>query len=214
MARDLTAGKRPNMSADQLIDATASLLSERSTLDVSLNEIAKSSGLNSALIKYYFGNKEGLFLALLERDAKLAMTALEDLVAMNVSADQKLRIHISGMINAYYRAPYLNRLIHFMVESASEEASKRVAGLFIEPMLVAYRRIIDQGIKEGILDPVDPAMLYYSIVGACDHMFHASYSVPATLGATRITEAVKAQYITHVTKVMLNGLVAKSVSTD
>jgi AcrR family transcriptional regulator len=83
-------------SAAALLDATAALLSERGGLDVALAEIAKRSGLNSALIKYYFGNKEGLLLALLERDADRHMSALQDLVVMALSADQKLKIHIGA----------------------------------------------------------------------------------------------------------------------
>lgn len=206
MAGTASAEKRANSSADQLIDATAALLAERSVLDASLSEIAKKSGLNSALIKYYFGNKEGLLLAVLERDADTAMKALDHLVAMPISAEQKLRIHISGIINAYYRSPYLNRLIHYMIESAGEVESKRVATIFVEPMLGAYRAIIDQGVAEGAFRSIDPALLYYSLVGSCDHIFHAAYSVRSTLGAPRITEEVKQRYIAHVTEMCLHGV--------
>ena len=206
MAAIAPADKKSNSSADQLIEATAALLGEHATLDVSLSEISRRSGLNSALIKYYFGNKEGLLLAVLERDAATEMKALDHLIAMPISAEQKLRIHISGIINAYYRSPYLNRLIHHMIEGAGEAASKRVATIFVEPMLVAYRSIIDQGVAEGSFRPIDPALLYYSLVGSCDHIFHAAYSVPSTLGAPHITEEVKQLYITHVTDMCLNGM--------
>lgn len=197
MAQD-AAARRATSSAEQLIEATAALLAERTIVDVSLSEIAARSGLNSALIKYYFGNKEGLLLALLERDAAVAMAALDHLVAMPVAAEEKLRLHIRGIINAYYRSPYLNRLIHHMIEQAGPVASRRVATVFVEPMLAAYRAIVEQGVAEGSLRAVEPAFLYHSLVGACDHLFHAA--------SGRITEDVKQRYIAHVTAMCLHGI--------
>lgn len=193
-------------SAEALIAATADILSERSTLDVSLSEIAKRSNLNSALIKYHFGNKDGLLMALLERDAEKAMGALEQLVGMPIPADQKLRIHISGIINAYFRSPYLNRLIHYMIERGNEEASAQVAEIFIAPMIEAYRAIIRQGVEENTIRPVDPHFLYLSLVGACDHLFHTTRSVRELLGIGSITEEVKQQYTAHATDLILRGL--------
>ena len=194
-------------SSERLLDATAELLGERSAIDVSLSEIAQRSGLNSALVKYYFGNKEGLLLALLKRDAERAMGALDHLLAMQVAAPQKLKIHISGIINAYFRSPYLNRLIHHMIESGEPESSRAVTSMFVEPMLAAYKAIVDQGVAEGSLRPTDPALLYFSLVGACDHIFHAAYSVRFALGEAQITEDIKQRYIGHVTEIYLNGLI-------
>ena len=55
-------------------------MSDRHSIDVSLSEIAGHSGLNSALVKYYFGNKDGLLLALVEREAVAALQGFEELL--------------------------------------------------------------------------------------------------------------------------------------
>ncbi|OYW69135.1 MAG: TetR family transcriptional regulator, partial [Verrucomicrobiales bacterium 32-60-5] len=59
-------------------------MTERGTIDATLNEIAERSGVNSALIKYYFGNKDGLFLELLRYSIGKAIQDLEALVHMNL----------------------------------------------------------------------------------------------------------------------------------
>ncbi len=192
-----------------LLEATASLLSERSNLNASLTEIATRSGLNSALIKYYFGSKDGLFLAVLERDAERSMTDLASLVAMDIPADRKLRTHIAGIINTYYRSPYINRLINYMIVQGEPKSSERVAKIFVEPMVAAYRAIIQQGVAEGVFRPVDPGMLYYSVVGACEHIFYATYAIPTILGKSGLTEETKQQYIQHVVDVCFGGILSE-----
>lgn len=198
------APARPlNSTAEQLLDATAALLGERTAMDVSLSDIAKRAQLNSALIKYYFGNKNGLLLAVLERDAELAMAALRHLVDMPLSAEQKLKIHIGGVINAFHRTPWLNRLINFMIEYSDERSGRRINEIYVEPMLDAYQAILDQGVAEGSLRRVEPRFLYHSLVGACEHIFNATDAGP---GRARISEAAKQAYIAHVTQIFLQGL--------
>ncbi|OJV34766.1 MAG: hypothetical protein BGO24_01415 [Sphingomonas sp. 67-36] len=201
-----TRGDRRSSSMTALLDATAEILSEATRIEASLSEISKRSGVNSAMVKYYFGDKEGLFLALLDRDAEAAMRALSELVAMDMPAARKLQIHIQGIINSYQRSPYLNRLIHYVSESANPEISARIARAFIRPMMEAYRSIIAQGVAEGTLQDVDPGLLYYALVGAADHMFFASYSVQTTLGVREITPAIKQRFIDLMSTVFLKGL--------
>jgi len=197
---------RRENSINALLDATAEILAESTRIDASLSEISKRAGINSAMIKYYFGNKEGLLLALLERDAEAEMSGLAHLVAMDAPADRKLRIHIEGIINSYFRSPYLNRLIHHLVDRGTKTASDRVTEIFVEPMIQAYRAIVEQGVREGSMKPVDPVLLYFSLVGSADHIFSASYSVPATMGVSQIDEDLKRRYTDHVCQVFVNGL--------
>ena len=60
------AGVPPGARA-HLLDTASAIMRERDTVDVSLSELSRRAGLNSALVKYYFGNKAGLLKALLER---------------------------------------------------------------------------------------------------------------------------------------------------
>jgi AcrR family transcriptional regulator len=107
-----------NTTAEKLLVAASELMIERSSIDVSLSDIAQKSGVNAALVKYHFGNKDGLLLALLARDAATEVANLEYLLAQPISPTEKLKLHIGGIIRAYRRFPYMNRLIHYLLHEA------------------------------------------------------------------------------------------------
>ena len=79
----LPSGK--NSTAEKLLVAASELMIERSSIEISLSDIAQKSGANAALVKYHFGNKDGLLLALLARDAATELSNLEYLLAQPIT---------------------------------------------------------------------------------------------------------------------------------
>lgn len=198
--------RRKASTADALLNAAGALFIERRSLDVSLSDIAERTGLNSALIKYYFGNKEGLLLALIKRDATQSLNALGTLLKMALPADRKMRIHIAGIMNSYYKSPYLNRLLHHLIGNGETEASNHIADFFVKPVVEAQRAILEQGEQEGVFRHVDAEMFYFSMVGACDHLFFATHSLKPLFGELRVTEDLRERYTDHVTDIFMTAL--------
>lgn len=56
-----TASERDGGSRARLVEAATELFVKHGFRDVSIREVARRAGANSALIAYYFGDKEGLF---------------------------------------------------------------------------------------------------------------------------------------------------------
>ncbi len=195
-----------NATAAKLLEAAGDLMVERNSTDISLSDIAQKSGVNAALVKYHFGNKDGLLLALLARDAGAEMANLAFVLDQPISPIEKMRRHIAGIINAYYRVPYLNRLIHLLLHQGSEATSKEVHRFFINPLFDFVRRLLDEGVAAGEFRKVDPALFYISLNGACDHLFYGRQMNARFLGS-RITDEIRRQYISHMTKLILGGLV-------
>src|SRR5712675_1824541 len=89
-----------NATAEKLLVAASELMIGRSSIEVSLSDIAQKSGVNAALVKYHFGNKDGLLLALLARDAATEVANVEYLLAQPIAPTAKLKLHIAGIIRA------------------------------------------------------------------------------------------------------------------
>src|SRR5690348_4342832 len=147
-----------NATAEKLLVAASELMIARSSIEVSLSDIAQKSGANSALVKYHFGNKDGLLLALLARDAATEVSNLEYLLAQPISPTAKLKLHIAGIIRAYHRFPYMNRLIHYLLHESTQEAADEVSKFFVAPLLDFQRRLLDEGMKAGEFRSVDPVL--------------------------------------------------------
>jgi AcrR family transcriptional regulator len=195
-----------NATADKLLVAASELMIERASIEVSLSDIAQKSGVNAALVKYHFGNKDGLLLALLARDAATEVAHLEYLLAQPISPTAKLKLHIAGIIRAYYRFPYMNRLIHFLLHESSAEAADEVSQFFIAPLHDFQRRLLEAGVAAGEFREVDPVLFYTSLIGACDHLFFGRHAMSRATGVGPVTDEVCRQYIAHMEAMVCGGV--------
>lgn len=197
-------------AAEKLLNAASELMVARNSIEVSLSDLAQRSGVNAALVKYHFGNKDGLLLALLARDAATEMSNLEYLLAQPITPTAKLKLHIAGIIRAYHRFPYMNRLIHYLLHESSAEAADEVSKFFVAPLLDFHRRLLAQGIKAGEFRKIDPVLFYTSLIGACDHLFFGRHAMSRAIGVGPVTDEVCRDYIRHMEALVCNGMLKGS----
>ena len=208
-ATEITDGEPRGSARAALLSAASALMTEGDTLEVSLSEIAQRAGVNSALVKYYFGSKRGLMLALVERDAVIAIDQLDGLIAMDLSPLKKLRIHLAGMINAYFSYPYLNRLISTLIRESSAEEADEIAKRYLRPIAAAQATLIDQGVKAGAFRPVDPMMFYFVAAGACDEIFAARQIRKHVFGIDTVDTTQKNAFISKITNIICSGILTE-----
>jgi AcrR family transcriptional regulator len=190
---------------ERLLEAAANLIIERESIEISLADIAAKANLNSALVKYYFGSKTGLLVALLQRDAARALASMEELLSLNISAGQKLRLHLRGIMNTYKRSPYLNRLLHALLHGPDETVRQEVHRLLVQPVFNCQRHILAEGVAGGEFRPVDHRIFYLSAIGACDQFMQSDRVVMLSQDGIKL-ETFREDYITHVVDMVLASL--------
>lgn len=187
-----------------LLNSAGALMVERGTIEISLSDIAKHSGLNSALVKYYFGTKQRMMLALLEDVLGRGLDQLEGLIAMDLDPVEKIKLHIKGIINVYFRYPFINRLIHYLFED--KESGPEVAEKISKPLAETQRKMIEEGIAKGLFKPIDPMLFYFIVLGACDHLFFGQHMLRVAFNIDVIDEELRRNYTTTLLDMVLHGV--------
>ena len=190
----------------QLLDTASAIMREGDLVDISLSELSLRSGLNSALVKYYFGNKAGLLKALLDRDMAAITHSVEALLAKDMDPEAKLRLHLGKMVDTYYATPYLNRLLMRLVRDSDPEEAQRIAETYLTPLHDAYERLIREGVKAGVFRPIDPQLFYFSATGAADRFFSARLVLRHCFDQDTLTEELRERYKAHIIDLIMAGI--------
>jgi AcrR family transcriptional regulator len=191
---------------ERLLDAAATLIIERQSIDISLADIAAKAALNSALVKYYFGGKTGLLVALLQRDAARALASMEELLSMNIGAGQKMRLHLRGIMNTYKRSPYLNRLLHAMLHAPEAPVRQEVHRLLVQPVFDCQQKILAEGVASGEFRAVDHRIFYLAAIGACDQFMQTEAVLLLSQDGAQL-DLFRDQYIIYVVDMVMASLV-------
>jgi AcrR family transcriptional regulator len=199
----------------QLLDAASEIMRNGDIDDVSLSELARRSGLNSALVKYYFGNKAGLLRALIDREWSVRIRSVETLLAKELDPETKLRIHMDGVVDNFFRQPYTHRLLLRMIRESAPEEGRRLARSYLEPMFAAYRHLIGEGVAAGVFRPVDPQLFYFTVIGAADRFFTAlialRYCGAVDTGEAHVLdEGLRERYRSHLNDFVVAGILVQN----
>jgi AcrR family transcriptional regulator len=193
-----------------LLETASQIMREGDQVDISLSELSLRSGLNSALVKYYFGNKAGMMSALLDRDMVAIIKSVDALLAKDQMApEDKLRLHIARCIDTYYAYPYLNRLLMRLVRDSDEGEARRIADKYLLPLNKAYDRLINAGIKTGVFRSIDPQLFYFTVTGAADRFFSARLVLRHCFGQDTLTENLRDRYREHTVDFIMAGILAR-----
>ncbi len=196
-------------SREALLDAASALMRELDTTEIGIVDIAARAGVNHAMIRYFFGSKEGLLMALLDRDVTWRIRQLGRLFHLDVTPTERMRIHLSGILDTYFAIPYLNRLIQQMVREADPARVRHIGEELLQPIANAQARIIEAGVASGEFRPVDPKLFYFNTIGAADGLYANRFTLSAVFGGLPNADPLlHARYRAHTVETLMKGLLA------
>ncbi len=171
----------PEWTKRQLLDAAQGEFSENGLNGARVNDIATVAGVNKQLLYYYFGDKDGLYRAVLER-AYGRIRAAEQALDLEALPARDAMTRFMGFTfdylteNRYFVALLSDENIH---RARHVKDSPHLKELH-DRLLGTIGGIIARGVKEGVFrDGVDPVQLYVSVASLC----YFYYSNIHTLGA-------------------------------
>jgi len=201
---------RPNVelnAREKLIECSRDLFTVLSYEKVSTRLIAKKAGVNSSMIRYYFGNKEGLFETMIRETLEPLKEKMQELVVLSSQSS------LISMLRTYYKemikVPLFPRLmVQTMLLPPSDVQYQIMKSVFTElsePMReVVFDKLIETGvIKEG-MNPVLCRLSYVSL------MVFPFITPPAiySIHDVEFTEDFLLELFEHNIQIMKNGFLA------
>jgi len=193
-----------------LLRAARDLMTEKGLPQVTGREIAERAGVGSALVNYYFGNKSGLFSAIIEQLAEETRTRLDQVLAGTEGTRQRLRHFVREIARAMQDDPYLPRLMmeHVLFADEHEQAIDHFTREFAAPNLASLGRLLIEGEQNGELRKVDPMLVVPALVGACVYFFLAIPVIRRLFDFRGLTPELVERYADSTADLILQGLTA------
>ena len=156
---------------DHIIHIAIELFAEKGFEGTSIRELATKADVNVAMVNYYFGSKDKLFEAIVEKKASHMKGKLVELQANTTLTElQKIDVIIESYVDRLLSQPGYHRVIHqeLLVKqriSLQDSIVKIFAG---NTQIV--KSIIEAGIKKKVFKKVDPELTMASIIGTINQV--------------------------------------------
>jgi AcrR family transcriptional regulator len=153
-----------------ILEAAEKLFSELGYEGASTRQIAKEAGANMAMINYYFGSKEGVFMEIMGQRVLEFKHQLKEIKEMEVTVMDKLLL----VVERYASRILCNLTFHKMMQRELSlpqrpEMFSTIKSAMLENMLV-IEGIIEEGIQAGLFRKVDVRMLIATIMGTISNV--------------------------------------------
>lgn len=150
---------------EQILDVAEHLFSKNGFAGTSIRELAKEAGINIAMISYYFGSKENLYLNVIERKIVLIRQYIGDAFPNGASAWEKLYYIIETYVDRMSEnRDFMNLMFSELAASGHEGMIDFMAKRFADNQ-EAFKSILDQGVEEGVFRQVDTQLAYLTMMG-------------------------------------------------
>lgn len=189
---------------EQLIYHARELFTVMAYDKVSTRLIAQKSGVNSALIRYYFGNKEGLFETMLRETLAPMQKQINTLMA------ESSHKNFLDLMRTYYKemvkVPQFPRLIFQVMHMPPSDTQRKLMEKVFNDISKHMQDVIfDKLISTGVLkEGMDPKLCRISYISLMVFPFMAPPAMLAIHGI-ELNEAFLNQLIEHNIQLMTGG---------
>jgi AcrR family transcriptional regulator len=205
-----TRGRDAHATRDGLLTAATHLFAASGFDGVSVAEIAQRAGVTKALINYHFGGKQKLYLTIMTTTFSEIVERVEQLAASARPAPEQLRefVALVGEM-ATTRRPHFPAMMLREVLAGGAHLTPEVVP-YLMRVLGAVRRIVERGVRDGTLRPVDPIFTHLSLVGSLLFFFATApfRERLASAADSPLRTRPAAEYIRHVQDLIARGLAA------
>ena len=160
-----TRKRDANATRARILEAAMEEFAARGLPDTRIEDVALRAGANRRMIYYYFGSKEGLYLAALEAVYAELMDEERKIDVETMDPIEAITALVRLKIDHYARYPRFIAFLNMenLYKARHLKNSKRLAD-FKAPLTEIIARVLERGQRSGLFRKgIDPVDLYISI---------------------------------------------------
>jgi AcrR family transcriptional regulator len=221
MPRDSTSRKAPRKSPPpafvrdaeasraRILDAATAEFAAFGLAGARVDRIADAADANKRMLYYYFGNKEALFLAVLERAYAKIREAEGELRLLDVAPDVAIRRLVQFTWDYYLAHPEFITLLNNENLHRAEHLKKsaRIRAMN-SPLIATLRTIIRRGVETGIFHATADALDLYISIAALSYFYLSNNATLSTVFSRDLTTpAARRKRVAHMQDMVIASLV-------
>jgi AcrR family transcriptional regulator len=169
---------------NNILEIAAREFADKGLSGARIDEIAEKTNSSKRMIYYYFGGKEELYRAVLERSYRQIRAREDDANFETLPADKALTAHIEHTFDYHVEHPEFVRLV--MNENIHHGAHiGHIEGLKErnKSVIASLQAIIDKGVADSVFRAgIDPVDLHMSVSALCFYNVSNRYTFASNFG--------------------------------
>jgi len=177
-----------------------------------VDRIAAKADANKRMLYYHVGNKEDLYLAVLEGAYEKIRAEELDLDLEHLDPPEAIRRLIEFTWNYFLRNPEFLALLNTenLARARHLKRSTKVKSMH-SPFVEMIRTVVDRGVASGDFQvAVDPVQLYISIAALAFFYLSNSATLSVIFGRDLLSREAKNERLDHMVGLVLAALTGKS----
>lgn len=198
----------PEKSRERILDAALEEFSRYGLGGARVDRIAARAGANKRMLYYYFGNKEALFLAVLESRYAHIRRAEQGLRLGDLDPAEGMRRLVAFTWNYYLKHPEFLTLLNSenLHRARHLQRSRQIAAMH-SPLVAMLRDLLARGVRKGqFRRGVDPVQLYISIAALGYFYLSNRHTLSTIFERDLLSSRNKTERLQHMTALVLGYL--------
>jgi len=191
-----------------IIDSVIALMKTKAPQELSVLEIATAAGVDPALIRYYFTNKQGLMRAAATHIMDQLQARSRAMLDQDAPLEERIRKRLILLIEALKDNPRFLQLVLNEIYSHVDtpERIETLHGVASRGLALSEALLIP---REGdpVLDAIDPRFLHVAFLGLCTFFVDAEPMLKVLFSDEGEAPDLTGRYLDFATRLIMQGIV-------
>ena len=187
---------RPEQSRAAILKAAVGEFAQEGVAGARTDAIARSAGVNKALLYYYFKDKEALYQAVLDQVFGGVRAAIHTALAQELSPREKLASYVRAHFDYIASNPLFPRIVQAeFLRAGHGDPSRlqRLAKQYFRPVFQELSGLLQEGAQSGDFRRVDPLHFIPSMISVIVFYFNTAPVIKIMTGGNPMSPARLAQ---------------------